>query len=75
MEKNVLKMNGKLYHLPEGYYRVDGRFGWEIFDDRGAQVTHLLMTDHNQGGHNSDDPIIMSTHGVLRLKEVGSADE
>lgn len=46
MEDNVIKHVGELYLLPEGYTRRDGRFGWDILDEKGGLVTHLFMTDY-----------------------------
>jgi len=71
MEKlNVIKMNGRHYELPEGYYAVEGRFGYQVYDDNSKNVTQKIQGDHNQGGHNSDDYIITTDKGIIKLKQV-----
>lgn len=71
MEKlNVTKMNGRLYELPEGYYAVEGRFGDQVYDVNGKNVTQKIQGDHNQGGRNSDDYIVTTDKGIVKLKPV-----
>ncbi|MED4885416.1 hypothetical protein [Bacillus smithii] len=68
MEKAVVKINGRLYKLPEGYYAINGRFGDQVYNSNGVNVTQKIMGDHNQGGHNPEDYIILTDHGIVKLE-------
>jgi len=63
---DVTKMNGKMYKLPQGYYAIEGRFGYQVYrNDNGKNVTQKIM-----GGNNKDDIIILTDKGVEKLKLV-----
>jgi len=71
MEKlNTTKINGDIYQLPEGYYAVNGRFGDQVYNNHGENVTQKIMGDHNQGGHNPNDYIIETNKGIVKLELV-----
>ncbi len=64
MEKlNYTKMDGKRYKLPDGYYAIDGRFGDQIYDARGKNVTSKVM-----GNQKADGYIILTDNGVANLE-------
>ncbi|WP_179861529.1 hypothetical protein [Bacillus toyonensis] len=64
MEKlNYTKIFGRRYKLPEGYYAFDLRFGDQVYDARGKNVTSKIM-----GHHNCKDMIIETDRGIEILE-------
>lgn len=59
---NVTKMNGRLYKLPEGYYAIDGRFGDQVYNKHGENVTQKIMANAQGTGY-----IILADSGNINL--------
>lgn len=69
MEKlNYIVHAQQMYRLPEGFHAVKNRFSYEVYDDRGKNVTSKIM-----GGSQHGEMIILTNNGIHKLELIENA--
>jgi excisionase family DNA binding protein len=59
---NYTMISGCKYQLPEGFYAIDGRFGDQVYNERGENVTQKIMKSAD-----GKDFIVLTDIGIEHL--------
>lgn len=61
---DTTKISGRRYKLPEGYYAIETRFGDQVYNENGENVTQKIMG----APVKTDRYIILTDKGIAELE-------